>query len=78
MSAYFENLCVLKYFRDGEWSSFTDGEETEVSDVKGLVQGHHAIYLGFGMSSQASVLATLFQLPICGTFYVGSSLLSFF
>lgn len=37
MFAYFENLCVFKYFRDGVWFSFIDGEEIEVSDVEGFV-----------------------------------------
>lgn len=41
---YFENACVLKNLRAGMWSSFVDEEETEVSKVQRLVQGHNSIY----------------------------------
>lgn len=44
MSVYFGILCVLKNFRAEMLPSFGNEEETEVSNVEGLVQGHNVIY----------------------------------
>ena len=67
---YLDNLCAFKNFSAGVWSNFLGEEETEVSNGKGLVQGHTATYQHFGVSSQASVLATSSQFPLCSIIFI--------